>query len=292
MIRRTGGSIWAMATAAMLAAAVVVGGPPAANSATAKPAAAAGKEADAGKEKKAKERKIKIEAPDGSLTYDDTAKLYVITNAKMELPDSDAVLTAAHIEYSPEEKWAKATGKPRMWDPRNELTADAINVDLKTKRANADGSVRMVARPKEAKSEQSRKLREKVKEPVIVTCDTAQYFYKDKRGTATGNLKITQRDSKANRTATATRLAYDGNEETVTLDGDVHVSDTKGQGFDCEEWTFNIKEGAEGFRIKGLHGGTFYIEDEGDNEQKPSAGGGEPKPVGTPPAPTPEKGKP
>ena len=152
------------------------------------------------------------------------------------------------------------------WDPQNEITADVIRADLNLKRANADGNVCLTARPKDAKTETGQRARSRVKEPVVVRCDTIQYFYKDKKGTATGNLRITQKDPKGDRTATGDRLAYDGNEDTISLEGNVHVTTTRGEGFKCKQVIFHVKDGAEGFQVKGLTGGVFYLQEDEEEE--------------------------
>jgi lipopolysaccharide export system protein LptA len=232
-------------------------------------------EPDSGKEKKKpKERKMKLEAE--SVDYDEATTTYIAVLATVELPDSDATLRADRIEWNRGEKWMRATGKPRMWDPQNEIVADVIHADLDVKRANAEGNVRLTARPKEAKTETGKKARSRVKEPVVVHCDTMQYFYKARKGTAAGHLRLTQKDEKADRTATAERLAYDGNDETVILEGSVKVDNTRGEGFTCKQAIITIKDGAEGFQVKGLTGGVFYVqedeeEEEGDEKPKPAA---------------------
>lgn len=233
--------------------------------------------------KKPKERLLKMQAPNGTVVYDDTTKTYVFTNVeRIELPDSEAAMRADRIEWNREERWIRATGNPRLWDPNNELTAERIQADLKAKCATAEGSVRLVARPKEAKTEEGRKARQQIKEPVVVHCDRMEYFYKAKRGTAAGNLKLTQKDKRADRTATGERLTYDGNEEVVALEGSVHVSNTKGEGFQCKRVVVRMKEGAEGFQAEGIQDATFYFTEDEEEGAQPAAGQ---QPSSNPPAP-------
>lgn len=226
-----------------------------------------------------KERKVILKSPTGVLTYQND--LYTATDATLELPDSQAVVTASRIEYNDEEQWAKATGQPCLRDERNELTARTIRVDLKAKRADAEGEVRLVARPKEAETESGRKIREKIKEPVVITCDKVEYFYRDKQGTATGNLKILYKAKKADWTATGTRLSYNGKEETLTLEGDVQFSNTRGEGGRCEQVTVTMKEGAEGFVLKGIGGEgiTFFVKEREEEKPASDSGSGEKKPT-------------
>ena len=233
-------------------------------------AAARGEQKPAPKGKK-KERDVKITADDGTATYDDATGLWVTSGpiVRVDLPDSDAVLTASRIEWNQKEDWIRATGKPHCWDPHNDITAEVMRADLKTKCVTVDDSVRMVVRPKEAKTEQGKKAREDVKDPVVITCDTAQYFYKAKKGTASGNLKFAQKNPKADRNATAKRLLYDGNDETVVLDGDVHVTNTKGESIKCAQITILMKVGSEGFRMKGVTV-VHMLAPEDDEEEKPA----------------------
>ncbi len=256
-----------------------------AGSAPARPATPAPSAQATGKtqEKAPRERKMKLEAE--TVDYDEETSTYIATLATVELPDSDATLRADRIVWNRAERWMRATGKPRMWDPQNEITADVIRADLNLKRANADGNVCLTARPKDAKTETGQRARSRVKEPVVVRCDTIQYFYKDKKGTATGNLRITQKDPKGDRTATGDRLAYDGNEDTISLEGNVHVTTTRGEGFKCKQVIFHVKDGAEGFQVKGLTGGVFYVQ---EDEEEETGGTGAPATSGstTPPAST------
>lgn len=231
---------------------------------------------------KKKEHRIIIKAPDGTLTYDDTTGLYIITDGTLEDTDSESILSASHIEFNDKDRWAKATGNPHMWDKNNDITGDTLNADFKVKRVDVMGNVRLVTKPKEAKTEQGKRTRDKIKEPVTVYCDKMEYFYKDKKGTAEGNLRILQKTAKADRTATGDHLLYDGNDETVVLDGNVHVTDTKGQVFDCRKVTITTKEGAEGFRAEGISGSSFEVKV--DEENKPAEGGSETKPSAPAPA--------
>lgn len=214
--------------------------------------------------KQPKERKLVIHAPNGALDYDEATKTYTITDATIELPDSEAKLTASNIKFNNEERWAVATGNPRLQDPQCDITATTIRADLRAHRADITGNVQMVARPKPAQSAQGQNLRAKVKEPVHVACDTLQYQYQEKKGTAFGNLKITQKDSKGDRTATGSRLLYDGKLDTVALVENVQVTTTRGEGFKCSRVTFNMKDGAEGFKIEGLHDATIFVQDDED----------------------------
>ncbi|MDH7571185.1 MAG: hypothetical protein QHJ73_16535, partial [Armatimonadota bacterium] len=213
---------------------------------------------------KERERTLKISAPNGTAVYSESTRTYIITFATVELPDSDAVLRADRIEYNEEENWVRATGKPRLWDRYNELTADMLRADMDAKSAEATGNVRLVTRPKEAQTEAGRKARERIKEPLTVLCDRMVYFYKEKRGTATGNLRITQKDKRGDRVATGERLSYDGNEETITLEGKVRVTNTRGEGFNCSRVIITFKEGAEGFEMEGLEHGTFFVKEKSE----------------------------
>lgn len=222
-----------------------------------------------------KERQLVINAENGTAVWDEATKTLTATHVdQIKLPDSQSVLRADRVVWNREQRWMRATGKPRMWDPDNELTADTIHADLKAKRATAEGNVRLVARPKKAKTEQGQKTRAQVEEPVVVLCDKMDYFYQAKRGIATGNLKLTQKDKRADRTATGERLSYDGNEETVVLEGNVHVTNTKGEGFQCKRVVVHLKEGAEGFQAEGITDATFFFTEEEEGESTPPAAGG------------------
>ena len=105
-----------------------------AGSAPARPATPAPSAQATGKtqEKAPRERKMKLEAE--TVDYDEETSTYIATLATVELPDSDATLRADRIVWNRAERWMRATGKPRMWDPQNEITADVIRADLNLKR--------------------------------------------------------------------------------------------------------------------------------------------------------------
>lgn len=236
----------------------------------------------------AKERQVIIKSQDGEGTWEQVNDTYIITHAVIQLPDSNATMSADRIEFNNQERWVRATGHPRLWDDQSDLKADLFKVDLRARRADAEGTVRLVARPKPGKNTDERSLRQKVKEPVVVLCDTMQYYYREKKGTATGNLKFTQKDAKADRSGTAKRLSWDGNTETLVAEGDVQVTNTRGEAFECPRATIIVKEGAEGFRMTGPITATFFVQEEDEEEKKPTP---PPANTGTPAEPAPAEGE-
>lgn len=170
--------------------------------------------------------------------------------------DGDTTITADRAEQDIEAQIIRAQGNLRVTDPRVDITADRLTIELKEKRALLEGNVQIVVKPKEDTSapppaEESRSLRTEMRQPVQITCDRAENLYQKKVITLSGNLKMVQllKESGKTRTLTAQKAVYNSRTEQVQLVGEVHGVDEKGQEFTAPEMLVSVKEGDEWLRI-------------------------------------------
>ncbi|GIV19632.1 MAG: hypothetical protein KatS3mg023_1383 [Armatimonadota bacterium] len=202
--------------------------------------------------------------------------------------DGDTVMTADRAEQDIEAQVIHATGNLRVTDPRVELSADRLTIELKEKRAILEGNVQILVKPKESQpantqptSEETRSLKTEMREPVQITCDRAENLYQKKIITLTGNLKMVQllKESGKTRTLTAQKAVYNSRTEQVQLVGDVHGVDEKGQELTAPEILVSVKEGDEWLKITQPGKMVIFVEEEEETtEETPT------------PAPPPQQG--
>jgi lipopolysaccharide export system protein LptA len=178
----------------------------------------------------APEKKLQaVEVTGDTLSNDD--RQMVLDHAIIR--QKDTTFTADHmvIEKDPAGHPEKvtATGNPRGWNERDEVTGDKMTVYPKERRAVVEGHFRAVVKPQpgDEPSEDPSDLRGQVKDGVM-TGDHLDYDYRNKNVAAQGNLKMTSRG----RVATGERLFYTDSTEIVQFFGPVHAHDEKSQTFD------------------------------------------------------------
>ncbi len=212
----------------------------------------------------------------------------------LTIRDGDTVMTADRAEQDIEAQIIRATGSLRVTDPRVELSADRLTIELKEKRAILEGNVKILVKPKQAEeaseqpsSEETRSLKTEMREPVQITCDRAENLYQKKIITLTGNLKMVQmlKENGKTRTLTAEKAVYNSRTEQVQLVGNVHGVDEKGQELTAPEILVSVKEGDEWLKITQPGKMVILVEEEEEaGEEAPAAA---PPPS---PAPPPQQG--
>ncbi|GBC96021.1 LPS-assembly protein LptD [bacterium HR16] len=210
--------------------------------------------------------------------------------------DGDTVMTADRAEQDIEAQIIHATGNLHVTDPRVELSADKLTIELKEKRAVLEGNVKILVKPKQSEeagaqpaSEETRSLKTEMREPVQITCDRAENLYQKKIITLTGNLKMVQllKENGKTRTLTAQKAVYNSRTEQVQLVGEVHGVDEKGQELIAPEILVSVKEGDEWLKITQPGKMVILVEEEEEEtaEEKPTGS----QPV-SPPSP-PQQGQ-
>jgi lipopolysaccharide export system protein LptA len=227
----------------------------------------------------------------------DSGREMVLANAQLRQPDpkGDTFFTADRMQILKDEKrQAKvviATGKPRAWNDRNEVTGEKMTVYPKEHRVVVEGNFKVVVLPKpgDEPSKDKSDLKGQVKDGVM-TGDRLEYDYRTKNIAAHGNLHMQSRG----RTATGQDLFYTDKTEIVEFRGPVNYRDEKGETFKTEtglQLALN-KNGIS--HVPGKFTGTLLVpeEDESDSsasEDKNSAA--TPAPSATAQPTSPEKQK-
>ena len=225
---------------------------------------------------------IKYSADASSYRWEGEDRVIVL-KGNVKFVQGDTVVTADNVDYRESTRTAKASGNLKITDPQCTGTGDLCTVNFEKKSALLTGSVRLTAKPKPKPRPEAEKpaadgkvkpLREEWKDEVVVTCDKVEYFYKEKRAEASGNLKFVQKK----RVLTADAATYLGREEIVKLSGSIQGHDEKQKHtFSAPKVTVSLKEGQEWVEAEKATG-TFYVKDEEEQpaEEKPA----EPAPSG------------
>jgi lipopolysaccharide export system protein LptA len=196
----------------------------------------------------------------------DSDRAMVLERAK--IVQKDTTFTADHMviekdaSHHPEK--IIATGNPRGWNERDEVTGDKMTVYPKEHRAVVEGHFRVVVKPQpgDEPSEDKSDLRGQVKDGVM-TGDHLEYDYRNKNVAAQGNLKMKSRG----RVATGEKLFYTDSTEIVEFFGPVHARNEKGWTFDTPTGlTLSLnKTGIS--RVPGKFHATMYV----NEEEEPAA---------------------
>lgn len=193
--------------------------------------------------------------------------------------DGDTLMTADRAEQDIEAQVIHATGNLQVSDPRVEISADKLTIQLKEKRAVLEGNVKILVKPKQSEeqntqpvSEETRSLKTEMREPVQITCDRAENLYQKKIITLTGNLKMVQllKEGGKMRTLTAQKAVYNSRTEQVQLTGEVHGVDEKGQELIAPEVLVSVKEGEEWLKITQPGKLVIIVEEEQGTEETPT----------------------
>lgn len=197
----------------------------------------------------------------------------------LTIRDGDTVMTADRAEQDIEAQIIHATGNLQVTDPRVEISADKLTIELKEKRAVLEGNVKILVKPKQSEeqstqpaSEETRSLKTEMREPVQITCDRAENLYQKKIITLTGNLKMVQllKEGGKTRTLTAQKAVYNSRTEQVQLIGDVHGVDEKGQELLAPEILVSVKEGEEWLKITQPGRMVILVEEEEEETEQPT----------------------
>jgi lipopolysaccharide export system protein LptA len=188
---------------------------------------------------------------------------------------------------------ATSPGALQIDDASNTITADKGTALYKKRRFDLSGNVRIVARPRpEDRQAPQNSLRREFKDPVTITCERVEHYWRRRFSIATGSLTLKQKE----RTVTAERAEYDQRAETVTLIGNVRGVN-KGDEIRGARVVIGLKEGQEYLEV---HGGgaqnavTGVIRIEEEDENTPGEEEARPTPPTTPavPARTPSPASP
>jgi lipopolysaccharide assembly outer membrane protein LptD (OstA) len=184
------------------------------------------------------------------------AKKMVFLTGNVVITQGDTVIKSDKIEYDEDTQIAKSPGQISITDPDNDIRGDSGIAYLKQRRGSLDGNVKLITKPKQKTGATDKSA--EWRDPVTVTCNTIEYLYKQKQATASGNLKMLQKE----RTVMADKAVYLVKDERMTLTGNVHGSDEKGQSMTAGgKVTVSMKEGDEWIEMEQA-AGTFKVKSE------------------------------
>lgn len=145
---------------------------------------------------------------------------------------------------------AKSLSTVRLSDPSNDLTGDVGEIDFIRHIASLHGHVTLVT--KHVMTDEG------ISDPSTMTCDAMTYNYRTKVGSIPGALTVRQAD----RILLADSGVYDTSTRTITLTGNVHGHDTKGNQLSGPTATVLITPGHEEVTLQGPIHGSFPVSDD------------------------------
>ncbi len=203
----------------------------------------------------------------------------------------DYTITAKRAVYDEDADKVEIPEGIRFEDPETIATAPKGEVDNKKKIAVFFGPVEVIIKPKKEEPEKAKKeqgsqpeaeaqkeekrerLRERVrKEGGKMVCDKAEYYYRERRVVATGNVKFEQEGRYSGK---ADKVTYLTRDEILTIEGNVVMRDLqKGHEVECPKIVINLQ--TDEVDISPPVSGRLIVREE--EEQKPQQEKGEQKP--------------
>lgn len=160
---------------------------------------------------------------------------------------------------------AQSQSKVHLYDPSNDLVGDSGDIDFVHHLASLHGNVVLVTKRKApGETDDS---------PASLTCDMINYDYRKKIGTVPGPLTVHEKD----RVLHADQGVYDTAAQTVTLTGNVHGRDSRGNMLQGPTAVVTVTPGQESVTLQGPIHGSFEVPDD-DSTTTPS----KKKPAGAP----------
>jgi hypothetical protein len=160
---------------------------------------------------------------------------------------------------------AQSLSKVHVFDPSNDLVGDTGDIDFVHHVASLHGNVVLITK-KQAPGETDNV-------PAKLTCDIMNYDYRKKIGTVPGPLTVHEKD----RVLHADQGVYDTAAQTVTLTGNVHGQDSRGNMLQGPTAVVSVTPGQESVTLQGPIHGSFLVPDD-DSTTTPS----KKKPAGAP----------
>lgn len=181
-----------------------------------------------------------------SLSYNNKTGVAVALGAVVV--HDNARISADRIEYSSRKALGTASGHVQFEGERAAVTSDSARVDFRGRRAVFENNVDFVTELPAADGTPAQKT--------SVACTRLEYFYRQRKGVATGPVRVEQTDQRA----TGDAAIYDGEAETFAIMGSVKVMNDRGETFDCTKATLSLKD--DTIALEGPGTGRFLIEEE------------------------------
>lgn len=194
----------------------------------------------------------------------------------LRLRDGDTLATAERADVFDRRRYALATGKLRLEDPRVDLEGAKLEIWYaeNQKRALLQNQVRIRIKPRETQppSEEETELEQAKRYPIDAACDEIEYFYRRKIAYLRGNIKaIQQLPEGRTRTLTADEAEYDQKNERLILKGKVTLDEPNRIRLETTLAIVSLVEGEETVELPQGATGVFYYTEE-DEEASPTNG--------------------
>ncbi len=221
---------------------------------------------------------VKYEADQSSYKWIGDDRVLALTG-HVKFVQGDTTLYADKVDYRESTRTATASGNLKIYDDQNTITGETCAVDFKAKKGTLSGNIVLVAKPKPKPAGQtasnSKAIKDQWKDEVTITCDKAEFYYKEKRAVVPGPLKMVQKT----RTVTAESGTYNGKEEIVQLVGNVKGNDEKDRhSFTAPSVKISLKKDNEWIQAEKATG-SFYIKDEDESQPAETTPAPEAKPA-------------
>jgi lipopolysaccharide assembly outer membrane protein LptD (OstA) len=161
----------------------------------------------------------------------------------------DYTITVKHFTYDESKEYLVADGMVRYEDPDVILTAPKAELFRRERRLLLVGKVHLESKPRESPQNASAKngsksqqggeeelpLRERIRrKPTVIDCEQLEYFYRERRAVAKGNLKFKH----GQYAGSASTVTYWHREDKLLAEGKVVVNDLEeGHLFECTSVT-------------------------------------------------------
>jgi lipopolysaccharide assembly outer membrane protein LptD (OstA) len=242
---------------------------------------------DSAKPAEPKYTEVKYEADQSSYKWVGEDRVLALSG-HVKFIHGDTIIYADKIDYRESTRIATATGNLKIYDDQNTVTGEKCVVNFKEKKGTLTGNIVLVAKPKPktdtktataaADTSKPKTLKDEWKDEVTITCDKADFYYKEKRAVVPGPLKMVQKT----RTITADSGTYLGKDEVVELVGNIKASDEKDRhSFTAPSVKVSLKKDDEWIQAEKATG-SFYIKEDDDTtkpEETPQVKPAEKAPV-------------
>ncbi len=192
------------------------------------------------------------------------------------LQDADTRATAERAAVYDRRRYAIATGKLRLEDPRVDIQGAQLEIWYaeNQKRALLQNQVRLRIKPRETQppteGEAASEVEQAKRYPIDATCDQIEYFYRKKIAYLRGNIQAVQQLPEGRtRTLTADEAEYDQKAERLILKGKVTLEEPDRMRLETSLAIVSLVEGEETVELPQGASGTFYYTEE--EEPPPSA---------------------
>jgi len=211
---------------------------------------------------------VKYSANTYSYRWEGEDKILVL-NGEVKFVQGDTTILADKVDYHESTRTAIANGNLKAFDPQSTITGNQCTINLKDKKAVVTGGVHITSKPKpkSAKPGESSSKSE-LKDAIEVTCESVEYFYKEKKAIVSTPVRIVQK----NRVITADSATYFGKDDIIELVGNVKGQDEKDRHtFSAPKVRISLKDGKEWVEAEKASG-TIYVKDEEESkaEAKPA----------------------